>query len=175
MAISFIGGGNWSKPPTCRKSLTSFITQCYICLHGIEKTKFDCPSVSTWSKSFLINEPFIMVLLTYNKTLEEHYHNRKYSVITCSKAQSSWMSHSGWSGVGSGGLFTICGTGRNGLRRPCFNFASRRSLSRADVGLSNNDLGTLGCSSFLCFCFLAVSRFKVKMVYTSPFNFWIIL
>jgi hypothetical protein len=29
MAVSFIGGGNWStrrKPPTCRKSLTNFIT-----------------------------------------------------------------------------------------------------------------------------------------------------
>jgi hypothetical protein len=29
MAVSFIGGGNWStqrKPPTCRKSLTDFIT-----------------------------------------------------------------------------------------------------------------------------------------------------
>jgi hypothetical protein len=29
VAVSFIGGGNWStleKPPTCRKSLTNFIT-----------------------------------------------------------------------------------------------------------------------------------------------------
>jgi hypothetical protein len=29
LAISFIGGGNWNtqrKPPTCRKSLTNFIT-----------------------------------------------------------------------------------------------------------------------------------------------------
>jgi len=29
VAVSFIGGGNWStrrKPPTCRKSLTDFIT-----------------------------------------------------------------------------------------------------------------------------------------------------
>ena len=31
--VSFIGGGNrntWRKPPTCRKSLTSFITYCCI-------------------------------------------------------------------------------------------------------------------------------------------------
>jgi len=30
VAVSFIGGGNWRtgiKPPTCRKSLTNFITQ----------------------------------------------------------------------------------------------------------------------------------------------------
>jgi len=29
VTVSFIGGGNWStrrKPPTCRKSLTNFIT-----------------------------------------------------------------------------------------------------------------------------------------------------
>ena len=26
----FIGGGNRRKPPTCRKSLTNFITQCCI-------------------------------------------------------------------------------------------------------------------------------------------------
>jgi len=29
MAVSFIDGGNqstWTKPPTCRKSLTSFVT-----------------------------------------------------------------------------------------------------------------------------------------------------
>jgi len=29
VAVSFIGGGSWStrrKPPTCRKSLTNFIT-----------------------------------------------------------------------------------------------------------------------------------------------------
>jgi len=29
MAVSFIGGGNWSvrrKPPTCHKPLTNFIT-----------------------------------------------------------------------------------------------------------------------------------------------------
>jgi hypothetical protein len=26
MAVSFIGGGNWRKQPTCRKSLTNFIT-----------------------------------------------------------------------------------------------------------------------------------------------------
>jgi hypothetical protein len=25
MAVSFIGGGNWRKPPTCLKSLTNFI------------------------------------------------------------------------------------------------------------------------------------------------------
>ena len=33
MAVSFIGGGNWSsqrKPPICRKSLTNFITKCCI-------------------------------------------------------------------------------------------------------------------------------------------------
>ena len=33
VAVSFIGGGNWStqrKPPTCRKSLTNFITKCCI-------------------------------------------------------------------------------------------------------------------------------------------------
>ena len=33
VAVSFIGGGNWStrrKPPTCRKSLTNFITYCCI-------------------------------------------------------------------------------------------------------------------------------------------------
>jgi hypothetical protein len=33
MAVSFIGWGNRStqrKPPTCRKSLTNFITKCYI-------------------------------------------------------------------------------------------------------------------------------------------------
>ena len=33
VAISFICGGNWStrrKPPTCRKSLTNFITSCCI-------------------------------------------------------------------------------------------------------------------------------------------------
>jgi len=33
MAVSFIGGGNQStvrKPPTCRKLLTNFITQCCI-------------------------------------------------------------------------------------------------------------------------------------------------
>jgi hypothetical protein len=26
VAVSFIGGGNWRKPPTCRKSWTNFIT-----------------------------------------------------------------------------------------------------------------------------------------------------
>jgi hypothetical protein len=26
VAVSFIDGGNWRKPPTCRKSLTNFIT-----------------------------------------------------------------------------------------------------------------------------------------------------
>ena len=26
VAVSFIGGGNWEKPPTCRKSLTNYIT-----------------------------------------------------------------------------------------------------------------------------------------------------
>jgi hypothetical protein len=26
VVVSFIGGGNWRKPLTCRKSLTSFIT-----------------------------------------------------------------------------------------------------------------------------------------------------
>jgi len=26
VAVGFIDGGNWRKPPTCRKSLTSFIT-----------------------------------------------------------------------------------------------------------------------------------------------------
>jgi len=26
VAVIFIGGGNWSKPPTCRKSMTNFIT-----------------------------------------------------------------------------------------------------------------------------------------------------
>jgi hypothetical protein len=26
VAVSFIGGGNWRKPPTCPKSLTNFIT-----------------------------------------------------------------------------------------------------------------------------------------------------
>jgi hypothetical protein len=26
VAVSFIGGGNRRKPPTCRKSLTNFIT-----------------------------------------------------------------------------------------------------------------------------------------------------
>jgi hypothetical protein len=33
VAVSFIVGGNRSgqrKPPTCRKSLTNFITQCFI-------------------------------------------------------------------------------------------------------------------------------------------------
>ena len=33
VTVSFIGGGNWStrrKPPTCRKSLTNFITLCCI-------------------------------------------------------------------------------------------------------------------------------------------------
>jgi hypothetical protein len=33
VAVSFIGGGNWStqrKPLTCRKSLTNFITYCCI-------------------------------------------------------------------------------------------------------------------------------------------------
>jgi hypothetical protein len=33
VTVSFIGGGNWStqrKPPTCRKSLTNFITLYYI-------------------------------------------------------------------------------------------------------------------------------------------------
>jgi len=33
MAVSFIGGGNQStrrKPPTCRKSLINFTTQCCI-------------------------------------------------------------------------------------------------------------------------------------------------
>ena len=33
MAVSFIGGGNWStrrKPTTCRNLLTNFITQCCI-------------------------------------------------------------------------------------------------------------------------------------------------
>jgi len=26
VTVSFIGGGNWRKPTTCRKSLTNFIT-----------------------------------------------------------------------------------------------------------------------------------------------------
>jgi hypothetical protein len=26
VVVSFIGGGNWRNPPTCRKSLTNFIT-----------------------------------------------------------------------------------------------------------------------------------------------------
>jgi len=33
VAVSFIGGGNWStsrKPSTCHKSLTNFITYCCI-------------------------------------------------------------------------------------------------------------------------------------------------
>ena len=30
MAVSFIGGGNRRKPATCRKSLTNFITKCWI-------------------------------------------------------------------------------------------------------------------------------------------------
>jgi len=33
VVVSFIGGGNRCtprKPPTCRKSLTNFITLCYI-------------------------------------------------------------------------------------------------------------------------------------------------
>jgi hypothetical protein len=33
VTVSFIGGGNprtWRKPPTCRKSMTNFITQCCI-------------------------------------------------------------------------------------------------------------------------------------------------
>jgi len=30
MAVSFIGGANRRKPPTCHKSLTNFITQCCI-------------------------------------------------------------------------------------------------------------------------------------------------
>ena len=30
VAVSFIGGGNRRKPPTCRKSLTNFITYCCI-------------------------------------------------------------------------------------------------------------------------------------------------
>ena len=41
MAISFIGGGNWSdriKPPTSRKSLTNFITKCCIEYTGFELT-----------------------------------------------------------------------------------------------------------------------------------------
>ena len=29
-AVSLIGGGNRRKPPTCRTSLTNFITQCCI-------------------------------------------------------------------------------------------------------------------------------------------------
>ena len=33
MAVSFISGGNWRKPPTCRKSLTNFIT--YYCIEYI--------------------------------------------------------------------------------------------------------------------------------------------
>jgi hypothetical protein len=30
VVISFIGGGNRRKPPTCRKSMTIFMTSCYI-------------------------------------------------------------------------------------------------------------------------------------------------
>ena len=30
VAVSFIGGGNRSKPTICRKSMTNFITQCCI-------------------------------------------------------------------------------------------------------------------------------------------------
>jgi hypothetical protein len=44
VAVSFIGGGNqntWIKPPTFRKSLTDFITECcieYTCpLAGFEQ------------------------------------------------------------------------------------------------------------------------------------------
>ena len=28
MAVSFIGGGNWRKPPTSRKSLTNYHISC---------------------------------------------------------------------------------------------------------------------------------------------------
>jgi hypothetical protein len=45
VAVSFIGGGNWNtrnKPPTCRKSMTNFITYCCI------------EYISTWAGSELV-------------------------------------------------------------------------------------------------------------------------
>jgi len=37
VAVSFIGGGNWRKPSTCRKSLTNFITYR---VHGMRTHNF---------------------------------------------------------------------------------------------------------------------------------------
>ena len=43
--VSFIGGGNrsaWRKPPTCRKSLTNCITQCFIEYTSSERDSNSC-------------------------------------------------------------------------------------------------------------------------------------
>ena len=50
MAVSFIGGGNWSigrKPPTCHKSLTNFY-HIMLCLVHLARTRFE---LTTWRKA----------------------------------------------------------------------------------------------------------------------------
>jgi hypothetical protein len=50
VAVSFIGGGNWSigrKPPTCHKSLTNFY-HIMLCLVHLARTRFE---LTTWRKA----------------------------------------------------------------------------------------------------------------------------
>jgi len=45
MMVSFIGGGNRRKPPTCRKSLTNFITyRVHPTILGIQAHKGEIPN-----------------------------------------------------------------------------------------------------------------------------------
>ena len=71
VAVSFIGGGNqrtWRKPPTCRKSLTNFITCCIeytLPLTGFEFTTLvvigtDCTG------SYKSNYHTIMIMMASN-------------------------------------------------------------------------------------------------------------
>ena len=76
MAVSFIGGRNWStreKPATCRKSLTNFITyscikyaspgrvsNCQLCIQSLLKCTHNVSSSSTGSVLRSISEHSIM-------------------------------------------------------------------------------------------------------------------
>ena len=66
---------------------------------------------------------------------------------TCSKAQSSCISHSGCSGpVSTRGRVSVGRVARGFSPKLCFNL-SLVSLLSNEVGRSNNDLGTRACSS----------------------------
>jgi hypothetical protein len=67
MAVSFIGGGNQRKPPTCHKLL--------VCLM-VFNTTFNNISVILWLSVLLVEETTNLSQVSYNVALSTHRHER---------------------------------------------------------------------------------------------------